>query len=76
MGNNYIKDYVDLGLAPDLDSANAAIQSLHPMGYGKAEDVACAVIYLASDASRWTNGAELVIDGGLTAQQNLRASSR
>ncbi len=68
MGNNFVKDYVDLGLAPDLASAQETIQSLHPMGYGTVEDVACAVLYLASEAARWVNGAELVIDGGLTAQ--------
>lgn len=68
MGDNYVQDYVDLGLAPDLPAAQEAIQALHPMGYGKVEDVACAVLYLASEAARWVNGAELVIDGGLTAQ--------
>jgi NAD(P)-dependent dehydrogenase (short-subunit alcohol dehydrogenase family) len=68
MGDNYVKDYVELGLAPDLASAQEAIQSLHPMGYGTVEDVACAVLYLASGAARWVNGSELVLDGGLTAQ--------
>lgn len=67
MGGDFIKHLVDLGLAPDLASADAAIQALHPMGYGQPRDVACAVLYLASDAARWINGSELVIDGGLTA---------
>jgi len=34
--------------------------------YGKPEEVAYAVIYLLSDASRWVTGSNLVIDGGYT----------
>jgi NAD(P)-dependent dehydrogenase (short-subunit alcohol dehydrogenase family) len=38
-----------------------------PMGrFGKAEDVVYAGIYLASDESAWVNGANLVVDGGIT----------
>jgi NAD(P)-dependent dehydrogenase (short-subunit alcohol dehydrogenase family) len=38
-----------------------------PMGrFGKAEDVVYAGIYLASDESTWVNGANLVVDGGVT----------
>ena len=40
-----------------------------PMGrVGKAEDIAYGVLYLASDESSFVTGAELVIDGGTTAQ--------
>ncbi len=67
MGTNFIKHFVDLGLAPDYAAAEAAIKALHPMGFGQTSDVASAVIYLASDAARFVNGSELVIDGGLTA---------
>jgi NAD(P)-dependent dehydrogenase (short-subunit alcohol dehydrogenase family) len=35
---------------------------------GKPEEVAYAVLYLASDESKYITGAELVIDGGFTAQ--------
>ena len=34
--------------------------------YGKPEEVAYAVIYLLSDASAWTTGSALKLDGGLT----------
>ncbi|GAB6278083.1 MAG: SDR family oxidoreductase [Lentimicrobium sp.] len=34
--------------------------------YGKPEEVAYAVIYLLSDASSWTTGSNLLIDGGYT----------
>ena len=39
-----------------------------PLGrMGSPEDVAYAVLYLASDEAAWVTGAELVIDGGVTA---------
>jgi 3(or 17)beta-hydroxysteroid dehydrogenase len=48
----------------------ALMQSLlaqHPIGFlGEPEDVAGAILYLASDESRFMTGSELVIDGGFT----------
>ena len=39
----------------------------NPTGrFGKPEEIVHAAIYLASDESRWTNGANFVIDGGIT----------
>jgi len=37
------------------------------VGYGQPADIAYLVLYLASDESRFMTGAELAIDGGLTA---------
>jgi NAD(P)-dependent dehydrogenase (short-subunit alcohol dehydrogenase family) len=38
-----------------------------PLGrFGRPEDIVYAAIYLASDESSWTNGASLVIDGGIS----------
>lgn len=39
----------------------------HPLGLGSADDLAGAYSYLASDASRWTTGSAIVIDGGYSA---------
>jgi NAD(P)-dependent dehydrogenase (short-subunit alcohol dehydrogenase family) len=38
---------------------------VYPLGrIGTAEDVAEAVLYLASDASSWVTGTALLLDGG------------
>ena len=39
----------------------------NPTGrFGKPEEIVSVAIYLASDESRWTNGANFVIDGGIS----------
>jgi NAD(P)-dependent dehydrogenase (short-subunit alcohol dehydrogenase family) len=39
----------------------------NPTGrFGKPEEIVNAAIYLASDESRWTNGAQFVVDGGIS----------
>ena len=49
---------------PDPDKNDPA----DPVGIGRAEDVANLVLYLASDESRFMNGAELMLDNALTVQ--------
>ena len=39
----------------------------NPTGrFGKPEEIVSMAIYLASDESKWTNGAAMVVDGGIT----------
>lgn len=62
--------YIDTPLLKDLPAeAKMELVKLHPMGrLGKAEEVARAVLFLASDDASFVNGASLLIDGGYTAQ--------
>ncbi len=54
---------------PDPQATEAHIISLQPVRrIGKPEDIANLVAFVASDEASYINGAELVIDGGLTAQ--------
>ncbi|MGI4745557.1 MAG: SDR family NAD(P)-dependent oxidoreductase [Janthinobacterium lividum] len=52
------------------DHADAAIKSMPekiPAGrMGRGEDIAGAALFLASDAAAFINGAELVVDGGIS----------
>jgi NAD(P)-dependent dehydrogenase (short-subunit alcohol dehydrogenase family) len=39
----------------------------NPTGrFGKAEEIVSLAVYLASDESKWTNGASMVVDGGIS----------
>lgn len=60
--------YDKLGI-PDAyrDQVNRDIAATIPFGrFGTPEEVAKAVLYLASDESRWTVGSEIIVDGGRT----------
>ena len=53
----------------NLEAAKAAAGSAHPLGHmGETDDIAWAVVYLASDEAKFVTGAELVVDGGYTAR--------
>jgi 3-oxoacyl-[acyl-carrier protein] reductase len=49
------------------EEAIDAIAAKHPLGLGDPADLVGAYSYLASDASRWTTGSAIVVDGGYAA---------
>lgn len=69
MGDQVFQDFVDVGLATSIDEAKVAVLGMTPLGrLGSVEDVANMIIFLASDASSFITGAELTVDGGMSAQ--------
>lgn len=70
-----VRVVVDLPVLPPAQSGNGlemsrvgGVSTEEPLRrFGTVEEVAQAVIYLASDESRYTTGIELVLDGGLLA---------
>ena len=58
-----------LAAVADRGLTRAKLERAVPLGrIGEVDDVAHLVVYLASDESRFVTGAELVVDGGLTAR--------
>lgn len=54
--------------APTMEAAKQYFLTFTQLPYfGKPEDIAYVILFLASDESRFMTGAELVIDGGWTA---------
>ncbi|MBS3805056.1 MAG: glucose 1-dehydrogenase [Oleiphilaceae bacterium] len=58
-----------LGEQGSVEEGRRELDRRHPLGHvGEPDDIAWGVVYLASDESKFITGAELVIDGGYTAQ--------
>lgn len=56
-------------LSGNTDAVRKQLDAKHPLGHiGEPDDIGWAVVYLASEESKFMTGAELVIDGGYTAQ--------
>lgn len=66
--NSVSPGYIATPLLDELDEETLAfLTSLHPIGrLGRAEEVANAVLFLASDEASFITGADLLVDGGFT----------
>jgi NAD(P)-dependent dehydrogenase (short-subunit alcohol dehydrogenase family) len=52
----------------DPDAARSVDQQEHPLGLGSPEDVANAIVFLASNRASYVTGHAFVVDGGYTAK--------
>ena len=52
------------GVDPKAEEKMQKYETLYPLGTGLPSDVANAIIFLLSDASRWITGQSIVLDGG------------
>ena len=67
MGRQLIDDFA-AALSVGNNESLAHVAGLHPLGHlGEPQNVADAVVFLASDRAAFTTGSELVVDGGMVA---------
>jgi sorbose reductase len=68
--NSISPGYIDTGLSDFIDPETQELwRSMIPMGRnGDAKELKGAYVYLVSDASTYTTGADIVIDGGYTSR--------
>ncbi len=56
-------------LGGELADRRKELDSLHPLGHiGEPDDIAWAVVYLASDEAKFVTGSELIVDGGYSCR--------
>lgn len=68
--NSISPGYIDTGLSDFVDKKVQDLwMSMIPMGRnGDAKELKGAYVYFCSDASTYTTGADLIIDGGYTCR--------
>lgn len=66
--NSIHPGFIETPMTEDLDETREAMVGATPMGRaGNPEEIAPAVLFLASDEASYVNGAELYVDGGFLA---------
>lgn len=50
------------------DENISAIKDMHPLGFGKTEDVAPLILFLLSAQSKWVTGQNIKVDGGYSVK--------
>ncbi|WCJ47855.1 SDR family oxidoreductase [Levilactobacillus brevis] len=67
--NSIHPGYIHTPMVDAYPEMRQQLEALHPVGrLGEASEVANMAVYLASDESSFSTGAEFVVDGGYTAQ--------
>lgn len=67
MGRKLVDDFA-LAQGAGNNEMLANVSAMHPLGHlGEPQNVADAVVFLASDRAAFSTGSELVVDGGLSA---------
>jgi NAD(P)-dependent dehydrogenase (short-subunit alcohol dehydrogenase family) len=64
-----VTDMIDRFVGGETSDQGKGLAAMHPVGrMGRSEEVAAAVLYLASDDAKFTTGVSLPVDGGWLAQ--------
>jgi NAD(P)-dependent dehydrogenase (short-subunit alcohol dehydrogenase family) len=65
----FVEAYLQRYHAGEVEETRTALHARQPVGrMGRPEEIAPLALYLASDEAAYVTGAQMVIDGGLTAR--------